>query len=142
MLCAIDGHAKNFSLFLLPGGRSDMTPLYDILSAYPLTAVRQLESQQVKMAMSWKGTSGRHGRWSTIMPRHCEETARICGLPKRESLGILTDCVERIGRAFGPQKPNFHKAFPNASLSRSSAGYARWANGSARSWRRDSALKG
>ena len=35
MLRAIDGHAKNFSLFLKPGGRFQLTPLYDVLSAWP-----------------------------------------------------------------------------------------------------------
>ena len=34
MLRAIDGHAKNFSLFLNPGGRFQLTPLYDVLSAW------------------------------------------------------------------------------------------------------------
>ena len=33
LLAAIDGHAKNFSLFVLQGGRYRMTPLYDVLSA-------------------------------------------------------------------------------------------------------------
>lgn len=36
MLCAPDGHAKNFSLFLRPGGSYELAPLYDVLSAYPL----------------------------------------------------------------------------------------------------------
>jgi serine/threonine-protein kinase HipA len=36
MLCATDGHAKNFSLALRPGGRYQLTPLYDVLSAYPV----------------------------------------------------------------------------------------------------------
>lgn len=36
MVCATDGHAKNFSIFSKPGGRFEMTPLYDVLSAYPL----------------------------------------------------------------------------------------------------------
>jgi len=36
MLRAIDGHAKNFSLFLNPGGRFQLTPLYDVLSAWPV----------------------------------------------------------------------------------------------------------
>ena len=36
LLAAIDGHAKNFSLFVLQGGRYRMTPLYDVLSAWPL----------------------------------------------------------------------------------------------------------
>jgi serine/threonine-protein kinase HipA len=36
LLAATDGHAKNFSLFHLPGGRYRATPLYDILSAHPV----------------------------------------------------------------------------------------------------------
>ena len=32
MLAAIDGHAKNFSLFIKPEGRYEMTPLYDVIS--------------------------------------------------------------------------------------------------------------
>ena len=31
-----DGHAKNFSVFLLPGGAYRLTPRYDTLSAYPV----------------------------------------------------------------------------------------------------------
>ena len=33
LLGATDGHAKNFSIFLLPGGRFRLTPLYDVMSA-------------------------------------------------------------------------------------------------------------
>ena len=36
LLAATDGHAKNFSLFLLPGGRYRMTPLYDVISVSPI----------------------------------------------------------------------------------------------------------
>ncbi|WFU85618.1 HipA domain-containing protein [Bradyrhizobium sp. CIAT3101] len=32
---ATDGHAKNFSIFLAPGGRYHLTPLYDVLTASP-----------------------------------------------------------------------------------------------------------
>ena len=40
MLRAIDGHAKNFSLFLNPGGRFQLTPLYDVLSAWPVAPAK------------------------------------------------------------------------------------------------------
>src|SRR5207244_7954816 len=36
LLAAIDGHAKNFSIFLRAGGAYRLTPRYDILSAYPM----------------------------------------------------------------------------------------------------------
>ena len=52
---AIDGHAKNFSISIEPQGRYQLTPLYDVISAYPIAAKRQLEWQDLKMAMSLKG---------------------------------------------------------------------------------------
>lgn len=36
MLAAIDGHAKNFSIHLPPEGRFRLTPLYDVISAWPI----------------------------------------------------------------------------------------------------------
>jgi serine/threonine-protein kinase HipA len=38
LLAAIDGHAKNFSIFLQAGGGYRLTPRYDILSARPNTS--------------------------------------------------------------------------------------------------------
>ena len=45
MLAAIDGHAKNFSLFIEPGSAYRMTPVYDVLSAYPLMAANSAGRQ-------------------------------------------------------------------------------------------------
>ena len=47
-MAAIDGHAKNFSLFLEPGSAYRMTPIYDVLSAYPMMGARGLPRQRVK----------------------------------------------------------------------------------------------
>jgi serine/threonine-protein kinase HipA len=52
LLAAIDGHGKNFSVFLEAGNRYRMTLLYDILSAYPLMSKKGLQRQKIKMAMS------------------------------------------------------------------------------------------
>jgi serine/threonine-protein kinase HipA len=48
LLAAIDGHAKNFSIFLTPGGYK-LTPLYDVISAYPYP---ELSNHKVKLAMA------------------------------------------------------------------------------------------
>ena len=53
---ATDGHAKNFSIFLGPGGRFYLTPLYDVLTAQPSLDDRLIERKQMKLAMS-VGTS-------------------------------------------------------------------------------------
>jgi len=37
LLAATDGHAKNFSIRLQAGGTYSLTPLYDALSAWPIT---------------------------------------------------------------------------------------------------------
>ncbi len=81
MLCAIDGHAKNFSLFIEQGGRYRLTPRYDVLSAFPVLGrgSRKLSPGKVKMAMAVEGKS-RHYVWQTIQRRHWEQTARRCGL--------------------------------------------------------------
>jgi serine/threonine-protein kinase HipA len=36
LLGAPDGHAKNFSIKLLVGGRYELTPLNDVLSIWPI----------------------------------------------------------------------------------------------------------
>ena len=48
LLVAIDGHAKNFSVFLTPGGYK-LTPLYDVMSASPYP---QLSPHKIKLAMA------------------------------------------------------------------------------------------
>ena len=55
MLCATDGHAKNFSLFIRPRGRYQLTPLYDVLSACPVLGEgpsEGLAALEAKLAMA------------------------------------------------------------------------------------------
>jgi serine/threonine-protein kinase HipA len=78
MIGATDGHAKNFSIFLGPGGYR-MTPLYDILSAEPARASGHIRQQQMQMAMAVTGAS-LHYRLSQIHPRHFVQTAQAAGL--------------------------------------------------------------
>lgn len=71
MLRAPDGHAKNFSLFILPTGAYELTPLYDVMSAWPVIgdAPDKLSAHRVKMAMAIR-TSNAHWRMKDILPRH------------------------------------------------------------------------
>ncbi|MGH8315129.1 MAG: HipA domain-containing protein, partial [Steroidobacterales bacterium] len=81
LLCAIDGRAKNFSIFPESGGGYRLTPLYDVLSAYPVLgkASGKLSPKKVGMAVAVAGRR-RHYRWSLIQRRNWEETARCCGV--------------------------------------------------------------
>lgn len=75
LLAAIDGHGKNFSLFLKPGNNYQMTPLYDIMSAYPVMSKKGLQRQKIKMAMCLKGKNTQW-KWERIQPRHFISTAQ------------------------------------------------------------------
>lgn len=81
LLCAIDGHAKNFSVFLEPQGGYRLTPRYDILSAYPVmgNAPGLLPEKKIKMAMALVGKN-RHYKWSELQRRHLDSTAKACGI--------------------------------------------------------------
>lgn len=80
MLAATDGHAKNFSLFLLPGGRYRLTPLYDVLSAWPVTGTgpNQLDYEKLRLAMAVRGKNA-HYRLRDILRRHFNDMAQKCG---------------------------------------------------------------
>ena len=87
VLAAIDGHAKNFSIFLLPGGGFRLTPRYDVLSAYPMLGHGRgkLAPEKITMAMALEGKN-RHYRWNGIRLRHWLETGKRCGMSDMEAL--------------------------------------------------------
>ncbi len=95
MLTATDGHAKNFSIFIKPGGRFSLTPLYDILSAYPIMGhgTHQIAPEKARMAMAISGKN-RHYRWSKIQRRHWLNAANARKLGS-ETEALIIELVER-----------------------------------------------
>ncbi len=80
LLAAPDGHAKNYSVFIEREGRFRLTPLYDIMSAYPVLGHGSglVAPEKLKLAMAFRGEN-RHYEWAKITLRHIRETARRCG---------------------------------------------------------------
>ena len=78
LLAAPDGHAKNFSLRLLPGGRYRMTPLYDVMSIWPIEGQgpNQVSRHRAKMAMAMLGKN-KHYAMKDIQRRHFNATAAM-----------------------------------------------------------------
>lgn len=95
LLCAIDGHAKNFSLFLEPQGHYRLTPFYDVISAYPLIKSNVLAKQKVKMAMAWHGEN-KHYLWDKIKLRHIFATAKLAGLSQITVEEILHEIINGL----------------------------------------------
>lgn len=79
LMAATDGHAKNFSIRLSPGGRFRLTPLYDIMSTQPANDANQIRNNQFKLAMAIG--DNRHYVVDRIQPRHFVQTAARCGMP-------------------------------------------------------------
>jgi serine/threonine-protein kinase HipA len=77
LLRAPDGHAKNFSVHILPGGRFRMTKLYDVMSAYPVLGdgPNLWSAFEVKLAMALLGKN-RHCLMHNIQRRHFNTTAQ------------------------------------------------------------------
>ncbi len=113
MLCAIDGHAKNFSLFLNAGGSYRLTPRYDVLSAHHVlgTNAGHLSPHKAKMAMAMRGGSGYHYNWNDILPRHIKLTAQRCGLGS-EIDRIMEELIERAGSVAGTVQGMLPADFP------------------------------
>ena len=93
LLAAIDGHAKNFSIFLSPGGFR-LTPLYDVMSAAPYP---EFPVQKIKLAMAL-GNKGYY-RLSQIQLRHFYQTGQKAGLHEQDMERIFSDLTARMNNA-------------------------------------------
>jgi len=97
LISATDGHAKNFSIFLMRGGRFRMTPIYDVMSAQPNYAKGKIRRNQLKMAMAVG--SNRHYIVNEISPRHFAQSAKTAGIPSEQFHDLLHDIKQQVPAA-------------------------------------------
>lgn len=95
LLAAIDGHAKNFSLFIKAYGQYQSTPLYDIMSAHPLLANKQLQKQKIKMAMALTGKN-KHYKWYMGLRRHFLSTAKDANYSVKRAEELLDEMLAKV----------------------------------------------
>lgn len=114
LLCAIDGHAKNFSVFIERQGRFRLTPSYDVLSAYPVLgkAARKISPEKARMAMAVWGKN-RHYRWAEIRKPHFVQTARECGLGRLAET-MVDEIVEAAPQAVEKVRSALPSDFPSS----------------------------
>ena len=93
LLAAIDGHAKNFSIFLSPGGYR-LTPLYDVMSAAPWP---EFPDQKIKLAMALGNKN--YYRLKQIQLRHFYQTGQKAGLREQDMDSIFSDLVAQMDTA-------------------------------------------
>ena len=112
LLGAVDGHAKNFSIFLHQGGRFELTPVYDVISAYPLAEKRQIEYRNLKMAMALRGKNV-HYAWHEIMLRHWFGHSAKVDFPRTQMQQIIDDVAARLDSVIETAAANIPADFPD-----------------------------
>jgi serine/threonine-protein kinase HipA len=113
LLAAPDGHAKNFSVRHAVGGRYHLTPLYDVLSAWPLIGkkAKQLQYEKVSLAMAVRGKNA-HYRIGSIQPRHWQALAQSVGV---EGLWErMMDMMTRATQVFDSLQKRLPAGFPES----------------------------
>jgi serine/threonine-protein kinase HipA len=126
LLAGIDGHAKNFSIRLLAGGHYHLTPLYDVLSAWPIIGrkAEEVPYERAKLAMALPG-SRPHYHLKTIQRRHFEDLAKRFGLMGADA--VIEDMLTKTPQVLKAVPRGMPRDFPPAVLERVLAGIERHA---------------
>ncbi|RFC63901.1 MULTISPECIES: type II toxin-antitoxin system HipA family toxin [Mesorhizobium] len=111
LIGATDGHAKNFSIFLAPGGRFHMTPLYDVLTTQPSLDSGQIARRKFKLAMSVGKNN--HYALDEIVPRHFQQTADEAGIGTAALRAIFEEFAATTGKAMQSTIDELPKGFPS-----------------------------
>jgi len=111
LLGAIDGHAKNFSVFLKQRGRFELTPVYDVISAFPLIEKKQIDLKNIKMAMALHSTNN-HYHPHEIVARHWFSQSKRDSFPDSEILTIITDAIKCLDNVITTVESNLPHDFP------------------------------
>lgn len=123
LIGATDGHAKNFSIFLHPGGGYALTPLYDVLTAQPSLDARQIERKQMKLAMSVGNNN--HYRIDEIQTRHFLQTGKAASLSPSLVRNAVEDIAAHMEGALASLENELPADFPPALHESVSAGVQR-----------------
>jgi len=116
LLAAGDGHAKNFSLRILPESRYQLTPLYDVLSYWPIIGrgPNKIPLQDVRMAMAALGKN-KHYRLTEVQRRHFNSTAERSGIGKTAE-PIISEILKKTPLAIAAVQKDIPKGFPQNVL--------------------------
>lgn len=111
VLGAVDGHAKNFSIFLEAGNNYRLTPLYDVLSIYPILGAKQIHPSKIKMAMSVVGTKKKY-LWERIHVDNWIRTADACNFSTEAMHEIINEVLSSMDTVIEKVKSQLPEDFP------------------------------
>jgi serine/threonine-protein kinase HipA len=112
MLAAPDGHAKNFSIRVLPQGRYQLTPLYDVMSIWPVegNGPNQFSMFKAKMAMAVLGKN-KHYLFKDIQRRHFNNMAARC-FGRSDAEEVIRRVLEAAPLAIEAMQSKLPEGFP------------------------------
>ncbi|MEX3959995.1 type II toxin-antitoxin system HipA family toxin [Trinickia sp. EG282A] len=118
LLAAPDGHAKNFSIRLLAGGQFQMTPLYDVMSIWPVEGDggNQWSWHKASLAMALWGRS-RHYRMRDIKRSHFNVTAELCHYG-RDAEPLITSILDQTPGVIHSVSSSLPRGFPERVAAR------------------------
>ena len=111
MLAAIDGHGKNFSVFIEPESSFRMTPLYDVMSAFPIFETGGIPRKKAKMAMALQGKN-RQYNFTMIQPRHFISTAVHVGFSQDTAFDLMQKMASQTEDVIATVKAELPANFP------------------------------
>jgi len=125
LLAATDGHAKNFSIQHRRGGRFGLTPLYDVLSAWPIigNGPNHLSYQRAKLAMGVKA-GNMHYRLRDIQPRHWQGLAAAVA---KDAWPRILALARNVDAALSEVEAELPDGFPSRVWASTAAGIRRHA---------------
>ena len=125
LLAAPDGHAKNFSLFIRAQGRYRLTPIYDVLSAWPIvgSGPKEWHVGKVGLAMGVRGKSGLNRYLPKIHLEHWKRLSSSTGITNLfETMIAMVETVPSVLASVESQLPT---DFPTILWERMSDGMLR-----------------
>ena len=112
LLAAVDGHAKNYSIRLLPGGRFRLAPLYDIVSVQPALTHGTLPADEAMMSLAVGDAGVRTVH--QIEPQHFVESGKAAGVPPRDLRSAFFELIETRVDAIEAVRDGLPEDFPPA----------------------------
>jgi len=112
LLGATDGHAKNFSIFIERQDQYRLTPLYDILSAFPAISKKGLHEKDLRLAMSLKGSKGRKSECRMIARQHFIATAKEVGFDTNTMESMLYQMAAKTEQVINMVASELPMSFP------------------------------
>lgn len=123
LLAATDGHAKNFSIQHRRGASFGLTPLYDVLSAWPIigNGPNHLSYPRAKLAMGIKA-GNMHYRLRDIQARHWH---RLAAAVSEDAWGRLLALARNVDAALSEVEAQLPDGFPSRVWTSTAAGMRR-----------------